>query len=149
MNSTWGKTVARAGLARLVLGCVLVLLAATRVLAAEDPMPRPAELERDVQFWIHVYSEVDTNGGFLHDEHNLAVVYEKLHFAPNTSPREREKIVDQGKARYAAALRRIAAANGGPLSEDDQRILDMWGSEGTPGRLLAAADEIRFQLGPS
>src|SRR3984893_271612 len=147
MNSTWGKAIAQAGLARLLLGGVLVLLAATRVLAAEDPMPRPAELERDVQFWIRVYSEVDTNGGFLHDERNLAVVYEKLHFAPNTSPREREKIVDQGKARYTAALRRIAARNGDPLSEEDQRILDMWGSEGTPVRLRSATDDIRFQLG--
>jgi LysM repeat protein len=149
MNSTWGKARARAGLARLLLGGALVLLAATRVLAAEDPMPRPPELERDVQFWVRIYSDVDTNGGFLHDEHNLGVVYEKLHFAPNTSPREREKILDQGKARYTAALRRIAAANGGSLSEDDQRILDMWGSEGTPARLLEATDGIRFQLGQS
>ncbi|MDB6156990.1 MAG: LysM peptidoglycan-binding protein [Gammaproteobacteria bacterium] len=149
MNSTWGKAIARAGLERLLLGGVLVLLAATRALAAEDPMPRPPELERDVQFWIRIYSEVDTNGGFLHDERNLGVVYEKLHFAPNTSPREREKILDQGKVRYTAALRRIAAANGGPLSEEDQRILDMWGSEGTPARLLEATDEIRFQLGQS
>ncbi|MFL6600553.1 MAG: LysM peptidoglycan-binding domain-containing protein [Steroidobacteraceae bacterium] len=149
MNSTWGKLVARAGIARLLLSGVLVVLSATRVLAAEDPMPRPPALERDVQFWLRVYSEVDTNGGFLHDEHNLGVVYETLHFAPNTSPREREKIVDQGKARYTAALRRIAAANGGPLSEGDQHILDMWGTEGTPARLLEATDEIRFQLGQS
>lgn len=112
-------------------------------------MPRPPELERDVQFWVRVYTEVDTNGGFLHDEHNLGVVYEKLHFAPNTPPRERERIVEQGKARYAAALKRISAANGGSLSEDDQRILDLWGSEGTPSRLLDAVDEIRFQLGQS
>ena len=149
MNSTWGKRLARAGLVRLLVGGVLVLLAATRVLAAEDLMPRPPELERDVQFWIRVYTEVDTNGGFIHDEHNLAVVYEKLHFAPSTSPREREKVVDQAKAHYEAALRRIAAANGGPLSEEDQKILDMWGSEGTPARLLQATDEIRFQLGQS
>jgi membrane-bound lytic murein transglycosylase D len=135
--------------ARLLFGSVLVLLSAGRVLAADAPMPRPPELERDVQFWIHVYTEVDTNGGFLHDEHNLAVIYDKVHFAPNTSPREREKIVDQGKARYAAALRRIAAANGGPLSEEDQHIKDMWGAEGTPSRLLDAVDEIRFQLGQS
>ncbi len=113
-------------------------------------MPRPAALERDVQFWIRVYTEVDTNSGFIHDEHNLGVVYEKLHFAPNTSPREREKIVDQEKAKYAAALRRIAATSeGGSLSEDDQRIRDMWGSEGTPSRLRDATDEIRFQLGQS
>lgn len=149
MNSTWVKAPARFGFARLLLSGALMLLAASRLLAAEDPMPRPPELERDVQFWVHVYSEVDTNGGFIHDEHNLGVVYEKLHFAPNTSPREREKIVDQAKAKYATALRRIAAANGGPLSEDDQHILDMWGSEGTPSRLLEATDEMRFQLGQS
>src|ERR1700736_5191898 len=147
MNSTWGKAIAQAGLARLLLGGVLVLLAATRVLAAEDPMPRPAELERDVQFWIRVYSEVDTNGGFLHDQYNLGVVYETLHFTSNTSPRERERAVDQARSRYAAALRRIAAAKDGPLSDDDQRIKDMWGSEGTPSRLLEAIDDIRFQLG--
>jgi membrane-bound lytic murein transglycosylase D len=147
MNSTRGKGIARASAARRLLGCLLALLAATRLLAAEDPMPRPPELERDVQFWIRIYSQVDTNGGFLHDEHNLAVVYDTLHFAPNTPPRERERIVDQGRDRCVAALRRIAAANGGPLSADDQRILDMWGAEGTPARLLEATEEIRFQLG--
>jgi len=110
-------------------------------------MPRPAALERDVQFWIRVYTQVDTNGGFLHDQYNLAVVYETLHFAPNTSPRQREHIVDQERNKYVAALRRIAAAKEGALSEDDQRIKDMWGAEGTPSRLLEATDDIRFQLG--
>ncbi len=111
-------------------------------------MPRPKELERDVQFWIRVYTEVDTNGGFIHDEHNLGVVYEKLHFAPNSSPRDRERQIDQEKAKYAAALRRIIATpEGATLSEDDQRIKDMWGSEGTASRLKDAVDEIRFQLG--
>lgn len=150
MNSTWVKAPARLGFARLLLNGVLLLLIATRLVAAEDPMPRPPELERDVQFWVRIYTEVDTNGGFIHDEHNLGVLYEKLHFAPNTSPRERERIVDLAKSKYTAALRRIIATpEGGSLSEDDQRIKDMWGSEGTPSRLKDAIDEIRFQLGQS
>src|SRR5882757_3243745 len=132
-----------------LLSAALVWLAVVRVWAADSGtvMPRPPELERDVQFWIRVYSEVDTNGGFLHDQYNLGVVYETLHFTSNTSPRERERTVDQARSRYAAALRRIAAAKDGPLSDDDQRIKDMWGSEGTPSRLLEAIDDIRFQLG--
>ena len=148
MNSTQGTGLARGTLWWLLSG-VLAWLAVARVLAADTDaiMPRPPQLERDVQFWIRVYSEVDTNGGFLHDQYNLAVVYQTLHFAPNTSPRERERIVDQARAHYAAALRRIAAAKDGPLSEDDQRIKDMWGAEGTPSRLLEATDDIRFQLG--
>ena len=130
-------------------GAVFATIAVARVLAADTDtvMPRPPALERDVQFWVRVYTEVDTNGGFLHDQYNLAVVYETLHFAPRTSPRERERIVDQARTRYATALRRIAAAKDGPLSDDDQRIKDMWGAEGTPSRLLEATDDIRFQLG--
>jgi membrane-bound lytic murein transglycosylase D len=128
---------------------MLIWLAVARVWAADSDtvMPRPAALERDVHFWVRVYSEVDTNGGFLHDQYNLGVVYETMHFAPNTSPRERERIVDQARSRYAAALRRIAAAKDGPLSDDDQRIKDMWGTEGTASRLAEATDDIRFQLG--
>ncbi|HVW69499.1 MAG TPA: LysM peptidoglycan-binding domain-containing protein [Steroidobacteraceae bacterium] len=150
MNSTRGT-----GAVRGAFRCgwlwsgLLGLLAVARVLAADSDtvMPRPPQLERDVQFWIRVYTEVDTNGGFLHDQYNLAVVYDTLHFAPSTSPRERERIVDAARNRYVAALRRIAAAKDGPLSDDDQRIKDLWGSEGTPSRLLEATEDIRFQLG--
>src|ERR1700721_1271403 len=148
MNSTRGRGATRCAY-RWLLSGLLCFLGVASVWAADSStvMSRPPELERDVQFWIHVYSEVDTNGGFLHDQYNLAVVYETMHFAPNTSPRERERIVDQARSRYAAALRRIAAAKDGPLSDDDQRIKDMWGTEGTPSRLLEATDDIRFQLG--
>ncbi len=112
-----------------------------------SPMPRPPQLERDVQFWIRVYTEIDTNAGFLHDQYALGVVYDTLHFAPNTTPAERERQVDQAREHYSAALRRIAEAADAPLSADDQRIKDLWGAETTPARLRSAIDDIRFQLG--
>jgi membrane-bound lytic murein transglycosylase D len=150
MNSTSACGALRArsrGLLGWLAGCVLAL-AALPLLAAESPVPRPPGLERDVQFWIRVYTEVTTNGGFIHDDRNLAVVYEKMQFPPNLSPKERQKLVEQARDKYIAALRRIANASG-PLSDDDQRIRDMWGTEGTPARLLLAVDSIRFQLGQS
>ena len=110
-------------------------------------MPRPPQLERDVQFWIRVYTQIDTNAGFLHDQSNLGVVYDTLHFAPDSPPVERQHLVDQTRERYAAALRRIAGSGDGPLSADDERIRELWGAEGTPARLRAAVDDIRFQLG--
>ncbi|HVH83561.1 MAG TPA: transglycosylase SLT domain-containing protein [Steroidobacteraceae bacterium] len=115
-------------------------------LAAEGAMARPAALEPDVQFWIRVYTQTDTNAGFLHDQYNLAVVYETLHFAPDASQSAREQEVDAHRDRITAALRRIAAAGDAPLSEEDQRIKDLWGSA-SPGRLREAVDDIRFQLG--
>ncbi len=131
----------------LVFACALALPAVRPAFAKPDPFPRPPELERDVEFWIRVYTQVDTNSGFLHDENNLSVVYETLHFAPTTSPREREREVDAARNRIVAALKRIATT--GPQNEEDQRIRRLWGDEGTPIRLLEATDHIRFQLGQS
>src|SRR5215469_8994917 len=155
MNSTGGRIVSRrlTGARRVsVYLCLLVLtgiLGSVPTEAADDPVPRPPQLERDVQFWIRVYTQIDTNAGFLHDQSNLGVVYETLHFAPDSPPSERQRLVEQARERYAAALRRIASSGDEPLSADDQRIRDLWGSEATPARLRAAVDDIRFQLGQS
>jgi len=150
MNSTpaLGASTGRAALALLwsLLAAGALLVGAPA--RADDPMPRPPALERDVQFWIRVYSQVDTNAGFLHDQYNLGVVYDTLHFAPGASTAERQRQVDEARARIAAALRRIAdAADGATLTSDDQRIKELWGAEGTPSRLRTAVDDIRFQLG--
>jgi membrane-bound lytic murein transglycosylase D len=116
---------------------------------ADEAMPRPAALEPDVQFWIRVYTQTDTNAGFLHDQYNLAVVYDTLHFAPDSSPSARERQVDAAREQVAAALKRIAASGEAPLSADDQRIRDLWGADVSPSRLREAVDDIRFQLGQS
>src|SRR6266513_421947 len=132
---------------RWVFAAVSAWLAFAPALAQDDPMPRPPQRERDVQFWIRVYTQIDTNAGLLHDQYNLGVVYDTLHFALNATPAEREREVDQARERCAAALRRIADAGDAPLSADDQRIKDLWGAETTPARLRSAIDDIRFQLG--
>ncbi len=116
--------------------------------AQSDLFPRPAELETAVHFWVRVYTEVDTNSGFLHDENNLSVVYETLHFAPDTSRHQRERIVEAARDRYIAALERIATSSG-PLSADDERIKELWGDGTAPARLIDATQHIRFQLGQS
>ena len=145
MKSTPPKTRARAP-ALCLLG-LIGLLGAVACFANPDSMPRPAALEPDVEFWIRVYTQVDTNSGFLHDQYNLAVVYETLHFAADSSQSAREREVDARREAVAAALRRIAAAGDNPLSPEDQRIKDLWGAAGTPSRLREAVDDVRFQLG--
>ena len=153
MNSTGGPAGSRGRIRCPLTTCrwsfavLSAWLAFAPALAQDNPIPRPPQLERDVQFWIRVYTQIDTNAGFLHDQYNLGVVYDTLHFAPNTTPAERERQVDQARERYGAALHRIADAADAPLSADDQRIKDLWGAETTPARLRAAIDDIRFQLG--
>lgn len=114
-------------------------------------IPRPAELQRDVDFWIRAYSEITTQQGFLHDEADLAIVYGILNLpsAPAGSL-PRRNAVSFERERWRSALRTAAEAleSGTPThSADAQRVLDLWGEKATPGRLRAATETVRFQLG--
>jgi membrane-bound lytic murein transglycosylase D len=105
-----------------------------------------------VNFWVRVYTEITTNEGFLHDERNLGVVYDTLKFGAGTSPRDRQRQVDERRDRYIAALRRISAAlpsesDRQALSAEDRRILALWGPNPSAILLRDATQRIRFQLG--
>src|ERR1043165_3367483 len=109
-----------------IAGVALMLLAPFAVHA--DSIPRPEGIQQDVNFWVRVYTEVTTNEGFLHDERNLAVIYDTLKFGAGMSPRERQRVVDERRGRHIAALRRIIAAlptesGRAELSDEDKRLL--------------------------
>ena len=112
-----------------------------------DPFAHPPELEKDVRFWIRVYTEVTTNQGLLHDDWNLGLVYEVLRFDPGSSPAQRERLVGAAKARYTALLRRFAAGSTDDLTPHELRILHAFGDKATPQDFRDAIDRIRFQLG--
>jgi membrane-bound lytic murein transglycosylase D len=112
-----------------------------------EPFAQPPELEPDVRFWIRVYTEVTTDQGLLHDDWNLNLVYEVLRFDPADSPRQRERVVAQAKARYAELLRRFASGATSGLTAHERRILRAFGEKPAPARFRDAIDRIRFQLG--
>jgi membrane-bound lytic murein transglycosylase D len=112
-----------------------------------NPFVYPAQLEPDVRFWIRVYTEVTTDQGLVHDDWYLGLVYEVLRFDPSDSPRQREHIVEQTKARYAQLLRRFAAGDTANLTAHETRILHEFGDKATPAQYREAIDRIRFQLG--
>ncbi|HEY5020805.1 MAG TPA: transglycosylase SLT domain-containing protein, partial [Steroidobacteraceae bacterium] len=116
--------------------------------AAEDPLPRPPELEPDVQFWIRVYTQISTNDGFIHDQHKLSVVYETMHFDADTPTHERAHRVDAQRTRIEGILRHLASG-AAPQDAGEQKVRDLWGADATPARLAEAADDVRFQLGQS
>jgi membrane-bound lytic murein transglycosylase D len=132
---------------KLLIFCCLLCLSRF-IFAAETLLPRPPELEPDVQFWVRVYTEISTNEGFIHDQHKLSVVYETLHFDADTPPHERAHKVDAERERVRAILLRLARG-AEPADADERRIRELWGDEGTPIRLSQAAEDIRWQLGQS
>jgi membrane-bound lytic murein transglycosylase D len=133
----------------LVLACVIAVGAQAQ---ARNKIPRPEGLQPDVNFWIRVYTEVTTNEGYLHDERNLTVIYDTVKFGAGQSPRDRQRLVDERRDRHIAALRRIIAAlpteaGREALSDEDKRVLALWGANVSPILLREATQRIRFQLG--
>jgi membrane-bound lytic murein transglycosylase D len=131
-------------LAVLLLGLVC---GAIRAQETTGPFEHPPALERDIRFWIRVYTEVTTDGGLLHDDWNLGVVYEVLRFDPADSPAQREHRVALAKARYTELLRRFAAGDTENLTPHERRILHAFGEKTTAAEFRDAMQGIRFQLG--
>ena len=116
--------------------------------AADTLLPRPPELEPDVQFWIRVYTQVSTNEGLIHDQHRLSVIYETLHFDAEMPASERARKVDAERERVEDILKRLGRGDE-PRDGDERRVRTLWGDDATPAQLAMAASEVRFQLGQS
>jgi membrane-bound lytic murein transglycosylase D len=124
------------------------LLPAPAAQAAEERIPFPPQLQPDVDFWIRVYSEISTSEGFLHDERDLSLVYRKMKFESDVSPRARREAVEAERKKIEAMLRHLASG-ATDLSEQEQRIADVFGDGASKARYAAAARRVRFQLGQS
>ncbi|MEP5764034.1 MAG: LysM peptidoglycan-binding domain-containing protein [Halieaceae bacterium] len=108
--------------------------------------PKPIELQPDIDFWVRVYTEVDTRSGFVHDADQVTVVYETLQL--NGDYHGDRKAMRAAQSRYAKILRRLAKDQSN-LSAEEQRVLDLWGPTVGGERLREAASSVRFQRGQS
>ncbi|MBS0376595.1 MAG: LysM peptidoglycan-binding domain-containing protein [Proteobacteria bacterium] len=133
--------------ASLALAALGLLAPAAPAHADGGAFPRPPQLEPDVQFWQRIYSKVTTQGGLLHDDRYLDVVYEELSFPAAQSPRERADAVDAARAKYERILRRLGGGPHEGLTEDEKRVLALFPANATNAALREAADRVRFQLG--
>jgi membrane-bound lytic murein transglycosylase D len=115
------------------------------VQAAE--LARPASLQPAIEFWTRVYTRINTNQGYIHDDRRLDKVYETLSLAPGAAPRGEDQAIAAGLARYRAALKRLAAGRHRPGDATEARILALWGRNAGAGTLRAAAGRLRFQRG--
>jgi len=133
--------------ALLFLLCAASLSAEPRPALADEQFPSPPALAPDIHFWTRVYSEVDTNGGFLHDSRSLGVVYDVLRFPESLSRRARERQIERARSRYKKILAKLAKGRRQNLSADEERVLALWPNGVSNKTLRSARKRIRFQLG--
>jgi len=139
--------------ARLPLLIFWITLHAAATLAAgtadesDSPWPRPASLAPAVAFWTRVYTEIDTNRGFVHDDRHLDVVYDLVRLDPYASPAEQGKAIARAVGNYRRALLSLASGKRSGLTETEQKALHAWEAGPQTGTLQAAAERVRFQRG--
>jgi len=117
--------------------------------ADEELFPRPAELEPAVQFWTRVYTEVDTNSGFVHDSLRLDIVYQTVRFSGDQSQRERRRRVERVTDLDRNILNKLATGAREGLNAEEQRVLALFPAGTSNAEFRAAAGRLRFQLGQS
>ncbi|MBT8146694.1 MAG: LysM peptidoglycan-binding domain-containing protein [Gammaproteobacteria bacterium] len=90
---------------------------------------------------MRVYTEVDTQSGFLHDSRNLSVIYRSL-------PLDRRGI-ERNRRQIRADLEVLAGGKRNSLTSSQQEILELWGADVDNETLAVAASNVRWQLGQS
>jgi membrane-bound lytic murein transglycosylase D len=117
--------------------------------AQPELFPRPAELEPAVKFWTRVYTEVDTKSGFIHDDLRLNVVYQTIRWTDDVGARERRRRIERATEAIRTILTKLAGGARQNLSDDEQRVLNMFPEGTSNAEFRAAAGRLRFQLGQS
>ena len=140
---------------RTAVGLVLISISALiscGAAQADDSgilFPRPPEIEKAVGFWTRIYSEVDSNSGFVHDSRELDIVYEVYRLPAHASPKRQHRIIQKRIRHFQQLLRRIAQKPDEKLSREEQRVKRLWGAEVSPSQIRSAAKRVRFQRGQS
>ncbi len=116
---------------------------------AQETFPKPPELQPDVDFWVSIFTRYGTGEGVLHDNRNLAVVYERINVPPGLSSRQRQRHISGRRNAIRDILRTLASGKRDNLTAEEARILALWPENVSNETLQAAASRIRFQLGLS
>ncbi len=126
---------------------VLFLILAGGAANGAETFPQPPELQPDVDFWVSIFTRYSTDEGVLHDNRNLAVVYDRLSVPADLSRRERNRRVDKRRRQLQDVLRALGSGKRDNLSTEEARVLALWPDDVSNATLRAAVDRIRFQQG--
>ena len=127
--------------------CLIFILLVFGAASADETFPQPAELQRDVEFWLSIFTHYTTDQGVLHDNRNVAVVYERVDLPAKTDRRERQRQVRKRREKLQAVLRTLASGKRDSLSAEEARVLALWPDDVNNSTLGEAVKRIRYQQG--
>ena len=133
------------------LAILLVSAAAAPASTADEPFPRPANLESNITFWKMVFTQWGERDLAIHDGERLDIVYEVMRAEPlvasGKAARQAAERVRLRLAHYAGLLDLLEKQGPLTLGEEGARVYDLWGCPCAPGTLAAAAERLHIQRG--
>ncbi len=126
---------------------LLIFLTFSGLSVADQTFPQPPELQPDVDFWIDVFTRYGNDEGVLHDNRNLAVVYDRLPIPEKISSRERQRRVEKRRKELQVVLKSLANGKRNNLTAEESRVLALWPADVSNQTLAAAAGQMRYQQG--
>ncbi len=119
--------------------------------------PIPPEIAANAEFWRKVYADYPTNMALIHDVVDLGIIYEIVELkgladsavSSSAAYRNEWRKLESVKDEYSAILRRLATTpvDLTRLSPREKRVVEIFGANVDPNRLLRAAGSIRAQQG--
>lgn len=119
----------------------------------------PLGLEKQVKFWIDIFSKYSSEQGVLHDSRYIDIVYQELDFAGLNGglaqgsmalQRAKKQAIKEARKQIEDRLMRLSAVQDpSKLEGEDLRVWNLFADVKEPNRFKAAAERgrLRFQLG--
>ncbi|TDJ08655.1 MAG: lytic transglycosylase [Deltaproteobacteria bacterium] len=106
--------------------------------------PVDHKMRKRVNFWEKVYSQINSDEGFLHDEHNLGIIYETVSVR-GLSRRNRRRKVKARKRRWKKII--LSIIKGKPVKVNEDLLFKL--QRLPKKKLRKMARRIRYQGGMS
>ncbi|MNJ99812.1 Membrane-bound lytic murein transglycosylase D precursor [compost metagenome] len=110
----------------------------------------PKGMEKQVGFWVDIYTKYTTQEGVIHDAEYIDLVYDSVDLRGITSDKAKQKKVDEVKKEIMVSLQKLADLKSPEnLTSREQKIWDYFAKVDEPNKFKDASDKnrIRFQLG--
>lgn len=118
-----------------------------------EHFPVPEAIRSNVEFWKKIYTVYPTTSMVIHDMEDMSVIYEAVDFSKGSDVfltyRQQVQKANQVKDEYAALMRSWARGTLDTTSSNPRvkRLLEIYGRNPDPARLLRATENMRSQLG--
>lgn len=133
----------------ILLGLIWAICSTQALALPSLPSVAESNLQKNVDFWITVYTRYSSTQGLIHDAKYVDHIYEVIDFG-RIPPKLSHK-VSRGKAKWKAILLSVHQKQAHPelMNADEKKIYDLFQDINEPNKFLNAAHRkrLRFQLG--